>query len=247
MRYGEWAPVYERIRAEFAFDFAREERAAARLVALAPELSADRSLAEARRRIEGRDVVVVGLAPSAGPPPLWRLPPGGRRPAIVAADGATQTCLTAGVVPEVVVTDLDGPVASEVSAQSRGALVVVHAHGDNVAEMERWVPELAGPLAGSWAGPPTGALLDCGGFTDGDRAAYLAVESGARRVLLWGFDFEHVLEPDPPSRERKLAKLRWAERSLGWLVARASAPVFRWTRDGAVAPYPPGTLGESTQ
>lgn len=249
MRYDEWAPVYESIRAEFGFDLAAERRAADRLVALAPDIDAATSLTRARARIEGRDAVIVGLAPSAGPPPLWRLPPGGRRPAILAADGATQACLTAGLVPDLVVTDLDGPVASEVAAQARGSLVVVHAHGDNLAALERWVPQLRGDLAGSWAGPPTAALFDVGGFTDGDRAAYLAAECGARRVLLWGFDFTHAAEADPRSHERKLAKLQWAARSLGWLVTHDGAPLYRWTRDGAVAAYPPGpaSLGESTQ
>lgn len=249
MQYREWAPVYERIRAEFGFDMAEEERSAERLAALAPELSAERALAAVRARLAGRDAVIVGLAPRAGPPPVWRLPTGGPRPAILAADGAAQTCLEAGLVPDVVVTDLDGPVASEVSAQMRGALVVIHAHGDNVPQLERWVPELTGARAGSWAGAPTPQLLDVGGFTDGDRAAYLAAEGGARRVLLWGFDFERAAEPDPRSRERKLAKLRWAERSLGWLVRQGGAPLFRWTGDGALVPYPagPASLGESTQ
>lgn len=249
VRYDEWAPVYERICAAFDFDLVAERRAADRLRALAPQLDATTTLTRARSRIEGRDTVVVGLAPAAGPPPLWRLPPGGRKPAILAADGATQTCLTAGIVPDVVVTDLDGPVPSEASAQARGAFVIVHAHGDNLAALERWVPQLAGDLGGSWAGPPTPALIDVGGFTDGDRAAYLAAACGARRVLLWGFDFTHAVEPDARSRERKLAKLQWAERALGWLVTHDGAPVYRWTRDGAVAAYPPGptSVGDSTQ
>lgn len=249
VRYDEWAPVYERIRAELGFDLTAERAAADRLAALDPDLDAATTLTQARSRIEGRDAVIVGLAPAAGPPPLWRFPPGGRKPVILAADGAAQTCLTAGVVPDLVVTDLDGPVPSEAAAQARGALLIVHAHGDNLAELERWVPQLNGDLGGSWAGPPTAALLDVGGFTDGDRAAYLAAECGARRVLLWGFDFTHAVEPDVRSRERKLAKLRWAERALGWLVSRGGAPVYRWTRDGAVVAYPPGpaSLGESTQ
>jgi len=111
--------------------------------------------------------VVVGRAPRAGPPPLWQRPAAARAPAVIAADGATTVCLNAGLVPDVIVTDLDGPVASEVAANVRGALVAVHAHGDNAPAIDRWVPEFTGQLAGSWAGPPRDGLFDVGGFTDG--------------------------------------------------------------------------------
>ncbi|MFY9716407.1 MAG: 6-hydroxymethylpterin diphosphokinase MptE-like protein, partial [Thermoplasmata archaeon] len=162
------------------------------------------------------------------------------RPAIVAADGATAPCLSAGLVPAVVVTDLDGPVPSEISAGGRGSLVLVHAHGDNVPALERWVPEFPGELAGSWAGPPRPELIDVGGFTDGDRAAYLAEALGARRILLWGFDFERTDEPDPTRRATKLAKLRWARDLLSDLARSSRTPILRWGLDGSLVPYSTG-------
>ncbi|MGB6500604.1 MAG: 6-hydroxymethylpterin diphosphokinase MptE-like protein, partial [Thermoplasmata archaeon] len=152
----------------------------------------------------------------------------------------TEACLSAGLVPTVVVTDLDGPVASEVTASGRGAAVVVHAHGDNLPALETWVPEFPGPVAGSWAGPPRPALFNVGGFTDGDRAAYLAEELGAHRILLWGFEFEAVGETDPALRARKLAKLRWAKELLGELARYGRSPVLRWALDGSLAPYTTG-------
>ena len=188
-------------------------------------------------RVRSHDVVVVGLAPGAGPPPIWRLPASSDGPVLIAADGATAPCLEAGLVPAVIVTDLDGPVPSEITANLRGSLVVVHAHGDNVAELERWVPEFPGELAGSWAGPPRPALIDVGGFTDGDRAAYLAEELGARRILLWGFEFERIDEGDPSARARKLAKLEWARRLLEDLANEGTVPIFSWQHDGSLVPY----------
>ncbi|MCI4337079.1 MAG: DUF115 domain-containing protein [Thermoplasmata archaeon] len=247
MRYDEWAPLYEQIRRTFEFDMEGERRSAARLTDLIPGASAADSLRAMRDRLLGRTVVVVGLAPSAGVPPLWQVQAPGDRTALVAADGATERCLAAGLVPEVIVTDLDGPVPSEVAAQARGAHVAVHAHGDNLPALERWVPEFGAPVHGSWAGPPTEQLFDVGGFTDGDRAAYLAVHCGARRVLLWGFDFVHVEESDVAAQRRKREKLRWAARALQWLVDRSTVPVLSWRRDGSLVPY--GAVGEgvSTQ
>ena len=247
MEYSAWAPRYERIRAEFGFPFEREEAAAALLESLLPSLDGRDPMALVRTRLAGRPAVVVGLAPSAGPPPLWRRPSGDRSPCVVTADGATATCLAAGIVPAVVVTDLDGPVASEIAANRRGSLVVVHAHGDNLAAIREWVPQFAGEVVGSWAGPPRGPLLDVGGFTDGDRAAYLAAHAGASEVLLWGFDFDHVSESDPTARSRKLAKLRWARRLLEELADEGPVRLLWWNLDGTVVPYGPGKNDASTR
>ncbi len=247
MEYSRWAPRYDAIRAEFGFPFERERVAADALVRLLPEESRTPPLPRIRPRLAGRDVVVVGAAPGTGPPPVWRLPSTDPAPALVAADGGAAACLAGRLVPTVVVTDLDGPVPSEVSANRQGALVVVHAHGDNRPALEAWVPEFPGELAGSWAGPPTEVLLDVGGFTDGDRAAYLAEACGARRVLLWGFDFERVEAPDAATRERKRAKFAWADRLLAELDREGGAPVVLWRRDGTLVDYPGGRNGASTR
>lgn len=247
VEYTVWAPFYDRIRAEFGFPFSREEAAAERLEALLPEPARGDPLPRLRSLLNGRETVVVGQAPGAGPPPLWRAPSAATVPALLCADGAAATCLASGLVPTIIVTDLDGPVASEVSANGRGSLVVVHAHGDNVPALEEWVPQFPGELAGSWAGPPRGALLDVGGFTDGDRAAYLAAHCGARRILLWGFDFERVERTDPASRDRKLRKLAWARRSLDLLAGTSEVPILSWRRDGSLESYPADRNDASTR
>lgn len=244
MRYERWAPFYEEIRADFGFPFEREVQSAERLARLLPPAARADPLGRIRRRLAGRDAVVVGGAPGAGPPPVWRLSSVGPPPSIVATDGQAATCLAAGLVPDVVVTDLDGPIPGQISSNQRGSLVLVHAHGDNAPALERWVPEFPGELAGSWAGPPRDDLLDVGGFTDGDRAAFLAEELGAGRLLLWGFDFRSVEETGPP-RELKLRKLRWAERLLGELARSGRSPVLLWRRDGSLVPY--GSAESSTR
>ena len=242
MQYERWAPVYRRIQDEFRFSWAREEAARDVLRSLLPESARRSPLGRLRPRVDGRDAVVVGLAPGAGAPPLDRLGP--TPVVLIAADGATEPLVRRGLTPEIIVTDLDGPVASEVAANARGAFVVVHAHGDNVPALERWVPEFVEPLAGSWAGPPDDELLDVGGFTDGDRGAFLAVHLGARRVLLWGFEFDRVDEADPVARERKRAKLRWAAEALGLLARDGPTPLLTWDPDGTRRPY---VLGSTTQ
>jgi 2-amino-4-hydroxy-6-hydroxymethyldihydropteridine diphosphokinase len=247
MEYADWAPRYERIRHEFGFPMDREERSAERLTELLAPASRTDGLGRAVRRLQGREVVVVGLAPRAGPPPVWRLTSQSPATAVVAADGAAEICLDAGIVPAVIVTDLDGPVASEVAANRKGSLVVVHAHGDNQAAVEEWVPQFPGELAGSWAGPPTASLLDVGGFTDGDRSVCLAEHARPRRILLWGFDFEHVEGGTPLEMERKRAKLAWAMRIVDELARSSTVPILDWRRDASIVPYGAGISDASTR
>jgi uncharacterized Rossmann fold enzyme len=235
VEYTAWSPHYRRLAAELGYPFEREEAAARELEQLLPSSAREDPVGRLRRRLQGRSVVVVGLGPGAGAPPLDRLP-ARQHPVLLAADGATDRCLRAGLVPEVVVTDLDGPVPSEIAANARGALVVVHAHGDNGPALREWVPQFPGELVGSWAGPPRAGLVNFGGFTDGDRAAYLAEALGASEILLFGFDFERVDEPDPEAARRKRAKLGWA-RTLLELLARASTtPLAWWSPDGTRTP-----------
>jgi uncharacterized Rossmann fold enzyme len=231
--YAKWAPRYVAIAKDLGYEFARERRSADRLRALLPEAALRRPSERTIARIQGCEAVVVGLGPEAGAPPMHLLPPTPRSRVVLAADGAAARCLAAGLVPDLVVTDLDGPVASEVTANVRGALVVVHAHGDNVPALERWVPEFSGDLVGSWAGPPKDGLIDVGGFTDGDRAAYLAEDAGASAVLLWGFDFERPEDPPGPARERKLRKLAFAKDALGFLATQSPVPILEWRLDGS--------------
>ncbi|MGA8664505.1 MAG: 6-hydroxymethylpterin diphosphokinase MptE-like protein [Thermoplasmata archaeon] len=247
MEYSDWAPYYARIRVQLGLPFDREEAALAGLKRVLPKAALERPLERIGRKLAGREVVIVGLAPGAGPPPLWRRPAGADPLAVVAADGATSTCLTAGIVPDVVVTDLDGPIPAEVAANQRGSVVVVHAHGDNQGAVAEWVPQFPGELVGSWAGPPGGGVIDVGGFTDGDRAVFLAEHVGARRILLWGFDFLRVDEPDRAIRTRKRVKLAWAQRLVGALARQGHVPISMWAKDGTLAPYPTGIADATTR
>ncbi len=247
MEYRDWAPIYDRIRAEFGFPFEREAASADALEARAGERLAEDPLDRLRPVLAGQTVVVCGLAPGAGAPPLWRLPADTAPPILIAADGAAERCLAAALVPAIIVTDLDGPVASEVAANRRGSWVVLHAHGDNRPAIEEWADQFPGALAGSWAGPPRPRLLNVGGFTDGDRAVLLAEHLGAARILLWGFDFRRVDEPDPAHRARKLAKLAWARRILSEAARRSPARIDLWLPDGRQVPYGDGEPESTTR
>ncbi len=149
---------------------------------------------------------------------------------LIAADGATSALMEHGLTPDVVVTDLDGRMSHILEASRSGTVTVVHAHGDNMERLREWVPRLRSVL-GTCQSEPLDVVYNFGGFTDGDRAAFLAEHLGAREILLIGFDFGNTvgrwskpwLRGTVPAWEEKRKKLRIARELLMWLKKHGKA------------------------
>jgi uncharacterized Rossmann fold enzyme len=207
MNLKEWRPFYLEIVREFGFDRAQDERSAQLLShLLAKKTGYNSTLAKLSRLVKGCDVLVCGKAPI-----LIRDIKSGKiegQETIIAADGATSVLLSQGVIPHIVVSDLDGNISDLKRANAMCAIMVVHAHGDNMNAIEAYVPSLSAVL-GTAQTQPEPLLLNVGGFTDGDRAVFLAKEYGARTISAIGFDFSDI-----SVTPRKMQKLQWAKRLL---------------------------------
>lgn len=208
MRLDAWLPMYREICREFGYDEDEDARSAELLSSLLSSVRVP-SLKELSAACPAT-VTVCGDGPLLAEEISAERPTG----YIVAADGATETLMEAGIRPDAIVTDLDGDVLVQVRANVEGSLMFVHAHGDNMDVIRSVVPRLKGPVVGTCQGPPSGGLLNMGGFTDGDRAACLFSGLGARTVVLVGFDFERPSEKASRSPEVKRRKLAWARRIL---------------------------------
>ena len=170
------------------------------------------SLTLADLDFDGETVVIAGAGPSldAG------LDAVRDADSVVAASDAAERLRSAGLSVDCMVTDLDeeSDVARELT--EAGTPVAVHAHGDNRPALRERVPR----LAVEWVLPttqaaPAGPVINPGGFTDGDRAAFLADHCGAAELRFAGWDFD-----DPDVDPLKRQKLEWAERLLRWLERR---------------------------
>lgn len=139
---------------------------------------------------------------------------------IVSANGATSFLLRCNIIPNIVVTDLDGLLKDIVKANMSGSMVIVHAHGDNIERLLKYVPLLRNPL-GSTQVEPRPYVYNFGGFTDGDRAVFIVKALGFRAVGMVGMDLgqeigkysKHEAEVD---RRVKIAKLEIAAKLLEW-------------------------------
>lgn len=202
MNYEDWAPHYDEILDYFQFDREADAAAARLLATLLPR--DDLSLLD--RLIHGRAVTVCGNAPTLARE-LGRV-----RGVVLAADGAADVLYGHGTRPGAVFTDLDGATDAFFEMNRAGTIMVVHAHGDNMSLLSRWVPRFDGPIVGTTQGPPLPHVHNFGGFSDGDRAAFAAHHLGATSVGFAGFDLDDDAV-DPVKR----GKLRFARRLLGLL------------------------------
>ena len=226
LQFETWEPTYKAILAEFQFDRTKDEEAAKRLakrIAAAP-YDPVRAWRRLLAHFAARPTIVLGAADDAATR-LGTIPAVSR---LVAADGATTAALEAGRRPDLIVTDLDGNIEDEIRAVRHGSYVAIHAHGDNMPEVERWLPRFEpSRVFGTCQSEPVGALQNVGGFTDGDRACHIAHALGASELLLVGFDFEGPVGKysgrfDPKTKARKLA---WSKHLIGELSQQEGAKI----------------------
>lgn len=208
MRLEDWMPIYRCICEDFGFS-ADEDLQAAKILA---GMMGDRGEAAIARIRKGfpRSVLVCGGAPKLSE----ELSSMNLDRFIAVADSATSLLVEAGVQAGAIVTDLDGVVEDQIELNRAGTTVFVHAHGDNVRALEKYVPLFEGPLVGTCQCEPPEGLVNFGGFTDGDRAVCICAALGAERIYLAGFDFQDPAEKPGRRLEVKRRKLAWAERIL---------------------------------
>lgn len=144
---------------------------------------------------------------------------------LIAADGATTALVEERLVPDIVVTDLDGRIDDIFLVNNKDSAIVIHAHGNNMEEIVKYTP-FFDDILGTTQAEPHGNLYNFGGFTDGDRAIFLAVELGASEILLAGMDFGDIVtqysRPDnsnflQKADDIKKKKLEYAERLTDWI------------------------------
>ncbi len=206
MEYEAWAPIYEAIVADFGFDPDADRRARGFLDERIERF--DRT----RLDFDGGTVAIAGGSDSLADD-LEQVQTADRA---IAVSSAAEVLLDSGVEPVLIVTDLDGTPETAIELSHHGVPVAVHGHGDNREALEEYLPQFAPEqVLATTQVEPTGRVLNVGGFTDGDRAAFIADALGAGRLTFPGWDFD-----DPDVSAIKARKLQWAARLLRCLERR---------------------------
>ncbi len=211
MKFEEWEPIYREICDFFSFSAEEDDNASHILVETAKKNQSIRDgMVELQNlyRIKGLHVTVFGNAPSLKDDLKKRNYSG----ILIAADAAAGVLIETGLTPDIIVTDLDGIDDYAILKNIEGTILVVHAHGDNIPQIKTWVSKFSGPVILTTQNKPFTdeiSIYNFGGFTDGDRAVFFALSTGARSVDLAGFDLD-----DTDVTPIKRGKLIFARRLL---------------------------------
>ncbi|MDE0525058.1 MAG: DUF115 domain-containing protein [Thaumarchaeota archaeon] len=217
-----WQDMYDAILADFAYDAARDDKSARMLGRMLDEAGMPDAYPALRRLIEGSTVLVAGSGPSLDES-FDVLARHADTAVLIAADTAVKPLVDRGIMPHVIVTDLDGDVECHAEASRRGAIIIAHAHGDNM-HMLHHVRRFRACMGTTQVGP-VGRIRNLGGFTDGDRAVFAADHFGAGRIILFGMDLDgevgrhsRTAASDRATKAKKLLKAR--ELLEAWLAGR---------------------------
>lgn len=199
MEFKDWEPHYKEILDFFVFDRSADEEAARLLSSL---MTRDNLLSLAALTCDN-EVTVCGNAPRLKNE-LEKI-----HGVLFAADAAAEVLDMHSIRPDAIFTDLDGATDRFIGMNDEGTIVVIHAHGDNMALLRQWVPRFRGPVVATTQASPLANVHNFGGFTDGDRAVFAADELGASHITLVGFDLD-----DKNVEPMKRGKLGWARKLL---------------------------------
>ena len=226
MEFIEWFPYYQEIREQFGYSTEKDQEAAKVLSHMTRKKALD--IKVLRKKIQGKKVMVIGAGVNleASIPYIKK----NRNFTKIVANGAVRAVLEHRIRPDVVVTDLDGNQSFLKKADMLGAIMVVHADGDNISLMTKLVPKLR-HVIGSTQVMPMNNVYNFGGFTDGDRSVFLAEELGASQIILVGMDLgkeigKYYSKSTVQDLELKKVKMKVAKRLLAMLAVRTRSELF---------------------
>jgi uncharacterized Rossmann fold enzyme len=219
----EWNSRYNEILKEFNYN-KREDTDSAEL--LDSMLGEENHIEKIHGLIKNQNVFVIGAGPSLSYaiPVLQNF----KKTLKIVADSAVKPLIDNGIKPNIIVTDLDGDETTFRRIGKSKTIFVVHAHGDNIPKLN--LIENFKNCIGTTQTRPFGKIQNFGGFTDGDRAVFLASYFNAKKIILFGMDFGKRIgkfsNTKPSERIIKLKKLKKARTLLEWLALKTKSELF---------------------
>ena len=220
--YG-WNVKYSEILREFGYKRSKDIESARLLDSILNNSTSETVL---KNKIKGKTIFVIGSGYSLYK--SYKVLRKFKNITIIAADSSLQSLLQNKIKPDIVVTDLDGSKESLKQLSKTGTIFVVHAHGDNITKIP-FVNNFKNCI-GTTQAKPVGKIKNYGGFTDGDRAVFLASHFQAKKIILFGMDFEkrisRISKTKPSERTTKLKKLRTGKKLLEWLAQNTGSELY---------------------
>ena len=187
MEFSKWYPYYLKIALKLNLDTKKDFLSS---IILSKLTSHDKSADLNYFKILNRNkVIVIGSGPSIQNKLIQRFLINNSNSIIISADGATELCLKLNIIPDFVVTDLDGDINHILNADKLGSTLLIHAHGNNIDKIIKYVPKFRN-FYGTTQIFPLYNIYNFGGFTDGDRSVFFADEFHSKEIWMIGMDFD---------------------------------------------------------
>ena len=218
-----WGERYLSILKELNYSEKKDKESA---VILDSILKKTDTIEKVREIIQGKTVFVIGSGPSLSSaiPKLKKL----KKSIKIAADSSLKPLIDNGIIPDIIVTDLDGNEDTIKKISKTKSIFVIHAHGDNIEKLEM-VKKIKNCI-GTTQTNPFNKIKNFGGFTDGDRGVFLASHFNAKKIILFGMDFGNKIgkfsNTKKSDRETKLKKLQIGRDLLIWLSTITKSELF---------------------
>lgn len=222
-----WKRRYQSILKELSYSEKKDKESA---VILDSILKKNNNYQKITKLIQGKTVFVIGSGPSLSfaIPKLKKF----KKSIKIAADSSLKPLLENGIVPDIIVTDLDGDEDAIKKLSKKKSIFVIHAHGDNIKKLQM-VKEIKNCI-GTTQTTPFNKIQNFGGFTDGDRGVFLANHFEAKKIILFGMDFGKQIgkfsNTKKSDRDTKLKKLKIGEELLIWLSTITKSELFTTSR-----------------
>ena len=218
-----WKKRYFSILKELNYSEKKDKESA---VILDSILKKTDTIEKIREIIQGKTVFVIGSGPSLSIaiPKLKKL----KKSIKIAADSSLKPLIDNGIIPDIIVTDLDGNEDAIKKISKTKSIFVIHAHGDNIEKLQM-VKKMKNCI-GTTQTNPFNKIQNFGGFTDGDRGVFLASHFDAKKIILFGMDFGNQVgkfsNTKRSDREIKLKKLEIGKDLLIWLSTITKSELF---------------------
>ncbi len=218
-----WNKRYSSILKEFKYSEKEDKRSAIILDKIIKKSNTSQKIS---RLVKDKTVLVIGSGPSLSKSIsiLKNL----KKSVLIAADSSIKPLVENGIIPDIVVTDLDGDQNTLEKISKTKSIFVVHAHGDNLEKLV--LSKKFKNCIGTTQSKPFSKIQNFGGFTDGDRSVFLANYFGAKKIILFGMDFGERIgrfsNTKKLDRRTKLKKLKKAKSLLEWLATISKSELF---------------------
>jgi len=218
-----WKRRYSDILKEFRYEEKKDKESAIILNSILKKSDINEKI---MNLVEDKTVLVIGSGPSltSAIPKLKNY----KKSLKIAADSSIKILVENGIIPDIIVTDLDGDEDTLKKLAKTKSIFVVHAHGDNIEKLE-FVKKIKNCI-GTTQSIPFDNIHNFGGFTDGDRGVFLANHFKAKKIVLFGMDFGDRIgkfsKTKKSERKTKLMKLKRAKSLLEWLASITKSELF---------------------